>query len=286
MKVWLDLDQKALDAAYDQTVYAPNFTQIAKRMKARSDEMIGRLGEPQFHRYGNSPIETLLYYPSPLPDSPLHVHVHGGAWRQRQARSILFPAEMFAAAGIGFAAIDFISVDETGGDLWPILEQVCKGIAWVAKNARELGADPDRLFLSGFSSGAHLASAAIISDWERHGFPSLPYRAVLLASGMYDLEPVRLSSRSSYVAFTDEVVQAMSAQRHIDRFKIPSVLVHGTLETPEFQRQTRDFTTALRRAGQDTHCIVAQECNHFEVMEMFGNPFSPLGRAVLEQNRN
>jgi hypothetical protein len=36
-------------------------------------------------------------------------------------------------------------------------------------------------------------------------------------SGMYDLAPVRLSWRRTYVSFTDEMVNAMSSQRHIDK---------------------------------------------------------------------
>ena len=46
-KVWLDLDQASLDAAYDQTVFAPNFAQIIKRMATNSGLMRQRGGEPQ-----------------------------------------------------------------------------------------------------------------------------------------------------------------------------------------------------------------------------------------------
>ena len=34
--VWLDMDQKALDDAYDQAVYAPNQPQLGKRRNANS----------------------------------------------------------------------------------------------------------------------------------------------------------------------------------------------------------------------------------------------------------
>ena len=35
--VWLDMDQKELDDAYDQTVYAPNQQLVAKRRKLASE---------------------------------------------------------------------------------------------------------------------------------------------------------------------------------------------------------------------------------------------------------
>jgi arylformamidase len=279
----LDLDQAALDAAYDQRVYAPNFEQIVERMARNSTLARERIGEPRVFHYGPSPIERLFLYTAAAADAPIHIHVHGGAWRQRKAETILFPAEAFVHAGVSFATFDFVSVDETSGDLKPMLAQVCGALAWLARHARDLGGDPARLYLSGFSSGAHLASSAILCDWGRYGFATNPYKGAVLASGMYDLRPVRLSKRSEYVAFTDEVEDSMSARRHTDKFEIPVVLLHGSYETPEFQRQTRDFAAALESAGRSAQYVLAEGYNHYEIMESLGNPFGPFGRAVISQ---
>jgi arylformamidase len=58
--------------------------------------------------------------------------------------------------------------------------------------------------------------------------------------------------------------------------------MHGTLETPEFQRQTRDFYAALRAAGKPVQLIVGHGYNHYEMQETFGNPYGAMGRAALE----
>ena len=63
-------------------------------------------------------------------------------------------------------------------------------------------------------------------------------------SGMYDLTPVRLSARSNYVAFDDATVAALSPMRHLDRLHAPVTVAYGTCETPEFQRQNREFAAA------------------------------------------
>jgi len=97
------------------------------------------------------------------------------------------------------------------------------------------------------------------------------------------MKPVRLSARSRYVRFTDAIEDATSAQRHIDRLVAPVVLAHGTLETPEFQRQSRDFAAAVKAAGKPAQLLVAQGYNHFEILETLANPYGLLGRAVLEQ---
>ena len=72
-------------------------------------------------------------------------------------------------------------------------------------------------------------------------------------------------------------------QRHLDKVRTPVLLVHGTLETPEFQRQTRDFAAALKQAGKPVELIVAEGFNHFEIRETFANPFGIVGRAWLAQ---
>jgi arylformamidase len=96
---------------------------------------------------------------------------------------------------------------------------------------------------------------------------------------------VRLSKRSKYVKFTDEMEEALSAQRHIDKLNTPLILAHGTCETPEFQRQTRDFYAAVKAAGKPVELLVGEGYNHFEMLETLANPYGLLGRAVLAQMR-
>jgi len=282
--VWLDLDQKALDDAYDQSVYAPNLKQVIGRYATTSAAVRARLGEPQRRAYGASAVEALDIYPTARPNAPIHVFIHGGAWRGGEAKNYAFPAELFVHAGAHYVVPDFVTVLETGGDLMPMAEQVRRAVAWVHRNARSFGGDPDRLYLSGHSSGAHLAGVALITDWHgAFGVPRDVVKGALLCSGMYGLKPVRLSARSKYVAFTDAIEDALSTQRHLARIDCPVIVAHGTLETPEFIRQTRDFAAALAAARKPVQLLVADGYNHLEIIETLANPYGLLGRAVLEQ---
>jgi arylformamidase len=98
-----------------------------------------------------------------------------------------------------------------------------------------------------------------------------------------DLKAVRLSARSKYVKFSDDVEEAFSTQRHLEKFRTPLFLAHGSYESPEFQRQTRDLAAALKTSGKPVQYVVNPNFHHFEMMETFGNPYGLLGRAVLEQ---
>jgi arylformamidase len=282
--VWLDMDQAELDAAYDQTKYAPNIEQVLKRYATNSEAVRARLGAPKRLTYGSSEIEGADLYPTTRPNAPVHIFIHGGAWRAGLARNYAFQAEAFVGAGAHFITLDFINVLQAGGDLMPMARQVRSAVAWVYKNAASFGGDPDRLYISGHSSGGHLGGVVMVTDWERDfGVPANIVKGGVLCSGLYDLKPARLSARSAYVKFTDEVEQALSTQRHLNRLSAPLVLAYGTLETPEFQRQTREFAAAVKAAGKPVTLLVANGYNHFEIAETFANPYGLLGRAALEQ---
>jgi arylformamidase len=190
---------------------------------------------------------------------------------------------MFVNAGANFIAIDFIDIKQAGGDLRLMAAQVRSAIAWVYKNAAYFGdADANRLYIGGRSSGAHLTAVALVTDWERdYGVPTDIVKGGICSSGMYDLTPVRISKRSSFIRFTDEMEEAMSPQRHLDLLRAPVVVTYGTNETPEFQRQARDFAAAVQAAGKSVELIEAPNYNHYEMGESFGNPYGPSGRAAL-----
>jgi arylformamidase len=218
------------------------------------------------------------------PNAPVVVFIHGGAWRGGLAKDFAFPAENFVHAGAHFVVLDFINVIEAGGDLTPMITQVRRGIAWTAKNAAGFGGDPGRIYIAGHSSGAHLGGCALVTDWQKDfGLAPDVIKGATLCSGMYDLKPVRLSKRGDYVAFTDEIEAALSTQRHLDRLATPLTVLHGTLETPEFQRQTRDFAAAVKAAGKPVELVVADGYNHFEMNETLASPFGPFGRAALDR---
>jgi arylformamidase len=283
-RVWLDMDQAELDAAYDQSVYAPNLRQIIQRYLTNSEGVRARLGAPQRHAYGATPIEGLDIYTTKRPNAPINIFIHGGAWRVGLAKEYAFAAELFVHAGAHLVLPDHVWVQDAGGNLIPLAEQVRHAVAWVYRNAHSFGGNPNRIYVSGHSSGAHLAGVVLTTDWPKDfNLPADIIKGGLCCSGMFDLKPVRLSARSRYVKFTDETEQALSSQRHLDKLHAPVIVAYGTLETPEFQRQSRDFAAAVKAAGKRVELLVGEGYNHFEILETLASPYGLLGRAVLQQ---
>jgi arylformamidase len=280
--VYLDYDQAALDAAYDQAAYAPNREQLIKRRIRDSELTRLRIGEPERVAYGQAEIERLDIYRTKLDAAPVFVFIHGGAWRSGCSKDFAAPAEMFLAAGAHYVVPDFAWVQDVGGSLMVLADQVCRAVAWVYRNATHFGGDRNRLFLGGQSSGGHLAAVALTTDWPRgFGLPADIIRGGMCISGMYDLIPVRLSARNTYVKFDDATVAALSPIRHLNRLRAPLIVAYGTCETPEFQRQNREFAAAVESIGKPVRLLVGENYNHFELPETLGNPYGLLGRAAL-----
>jgi arylformamidase len=257
---------------------------VLGRIVAASEVTRQRLGAPQRVAYGPSEHERLDIYRcrSDRP-APVNVFVHGGAWQRGSAADTAFTAEAIVGAGAHAVLIDFINVGESGGDLMPMAEQVSRAIAWAYNNAESFGGDRSRFYVSAHSSGAHLASCALSGGWRADNLPPDFCRGAILVGGMYDLAPVRRSARSAYVKFTDDMEGALSALRHIDSIDTPLILAYGTRETPEFQRQSRDFHAALKAGGKTAALLVGEGYNHFELFETMANPYGLVGRARLQQ---
>ncbi len=282
--VWLGMNQEELDAAYDQSAYASNREQIVEQEMLSNQASIARLGQSERFAYGAGATESLEVYSSGRENAPIHIHFHGGTWRFGAARNFAYMAEPFVRKGAVMVIPDFSSVVEEDGGLPVLARQVREAVAWTYRNAERFGGNPERIYVSGHSSGGHLVAVVLTTDWP--GTFNLPENLIkggLCISGMFDLEPVQLSWRDSYLHLTDDVVEALSPQRHIDHLNAPVIIANGTLETPEFQRQAKDFAAAIEVRGKPVQRLIGAGYNHFEIRVTLGNPYGLLGYAALEQ---
>ena len=210
--------------------------------------------------------------------------IHGGAWHSETADAYAFPAGCFVGANVHYLVPEFSPVQDADQGLTTLAEQLRNAVKWVYEEAPGFGGEPQRIFISGHSSGAHLAAVLLTTDWETDfDLPQEILKGGLLCSGVYDLEPVRRSSRNDYLALTDEVVHELSPVRHLDRLVSPVVVAYGSEESPEFIRQARDFADAVVAADKPVQLLVGVGYNHFQVIETLADQHGLLGRAALEQ---
>lgn len=277
--VFLGYSQDELDAQYDQTTLVPEVGDYMARWAGESAATKQRMA-PVEHAYGDHPDERIDLYAGD-PDGPVHLHVHGGAWRRMSKEAAGFVANGLAGDGTTLAVVNFTKAPETG--LPEIVNQVRRAFVWLWQHTLEAGAASAHITVSGHSSGGHLAGCLIDPAWrEGAGLPREALGGLVLASGIYDLEPVLLSARNEYLHLTAADVERLSPIRRLGPDLPPVAVFWGDGELAEFKRQSTAFAAALREAG----CTVAaQELpgrNHFDVYDMFADPSSPVVRAIRD----
>ena len=277
--VFLDYSQDALDKAYDQREWATNATEVIKRYTTDSVE-VRKKYPPQTEKYGKSDAETLdIFAPKDAKGLPVMVFIHGGAWRILGKDDSSAPAPTFDDNGCIYVALNFANIPAVR--LPDMAEQCRAAMTWLYANVARFGGDPEKLFVSGHSSGGHLCGVVLTTDWAARGAPANLIKGGVPMSGMYELYPVMLSARSSYVKVSPEEIVALSAMRHLDKLNCPLIVVNGDKESPEFQRQAREFATAVAGMGKLVGYPVLAGKNHFEVPEEFNNANTALSKAVL-----
>src|SRR5262249_601411 len=158
-------------------------------------------------------------------------------------------ADTAVANGIHFAAARFSTIDPLRRTtrMPDMAAELRRAVAWLFRNAASFGGDPGRIHVIGHSSGAHLASVLLTTEWRAQGLPETVLKSGTCVSGMYDLRPVLLSARSSYVRLSPLEEDELSAMRHLDRVRCPIAVAYGSKESPEFQRHGRSFAGGPRQ---------------------------------------
>jgi arylformamidase len=269
-RVFLDYTQEQLDQAYDQLVWAPHRDAIQAEIR-QDCEAVRQKMPPRTERYGNSEKQELDVFASPnATKTPVLVYLHGGAWLRGSRRDTIYPAPAVTGRGAALVVPEFNNVSEVS--LPQMVEQCREAVDWTVRNAKSFGGDPDRVYLAGHSSGAHLASCVLL------GNP--PVRGALVISGMYDLHAPMLSARAKYVKITPDELDAASAMRHLGRIRCPVAVAWSVGDSPEFRRQAQVFAAALEGMGRLASRTEVFAPNHFEEPRQLANPDSALSRVL------
>lgn len=279
MKVYLDYTQAELDRAYDQRAWAGNRDAMLEWYARESAQTRAAYEHHYDVSYGPSPDETLDIFTCSTPRAPIHVHVHGGGWRNLTKDDESFLARTFVPAGALCVVLNFSLIPHVR--LPEMVAQARRAIAWIHANADRFGGDAARIHVSGHSSGAHMASVLATTDWTAFGLPADVIKSALLVSGMYDLRPVMLSARSDYVKLSNDEMLELSALLHLDRLRAPLAVAFGATESPEFKRQAESFAAAVESAGKPCTLARVEGVGHFDILCQLGERGTPLARLAL-----
>lgn len=189
-------------------------------------------------------------------------------------------APAFINAGAMFVSLSFGRLpDET---IDTMVSQVRGAVAWLSHNVGNYGGHSDRIFLSGHSSGAHLASQCLNADWAgRFKCPADIIKGATFISGLGDLEPIRLSYRNALLKLDEPAVQRLSLMHQRPTVSCPLLTAYESGDTAEFQRQTREVAAYWRNHKCHAEVVEVAGCGHYDILFELADSQSSLFRSTL-----
>jgi arylformamidase len=230
--------------------------------------------------YGPTPAERLDYFPATGPGEPIFVFIHGGYWRLLDAADSTFMAQTFVEAGAAVVALNYALAP--GASLDEITRQCRAGLAWVYQNAARLNGDPARIHVSGSSAGGHLGGMMLAGGWAAdYGLPEGFVQSASLLSGLFDLEPVRLSNCNEWLNLDAAAAARQSPQLHPPARPLPLLIAYAPNETEGFKQQSECYAAACRAIGCEVEIVIEPGTNHFDLPLRFMDREAALTRAAL-----
>lgn len=272
----------ALEAQYDIEATRPDYGQVLGTYETLSDQARTVCDGLLDQAYGDDPLQKLdVYRPRDAlraRRSPVMIYFHGGYWRAGDKSGRAFPAPVFTQAGAIWAPANYrlapnATIDE-------IVDDARAAVAWIYRHALAIGADRERIFISGGSAGGHLTGMLLADGWQaRHGMPDNVVKGAVAASGLYDLTPFQHTSQDSWLALDAEAIQRNSPLFHLPENGPPLVVSWGGRETPEFARQSQAYADAYEETGAAVTRLHLPDEDHFTLMGQMHRSDSPLTRA-------
>lgn len=269
--VYRGMTQSALDRAYDNRAYVADSAACLARWAEISWNLYQEVEVYRDLQYGPAPRQRLDFFPARSAGRPTVLFIHGGYWQWCDKEDECFVASGPLAHDINVAVVEYTLCPDI--DLDGMVAQMHAAVDWLIPTLPAFDADPGRLALAGSSAGAHLAAMLA-------GRPDV--RGTLLISGLYDLEPVRLTRLNSVVGMDRESARRNSPVLHLPKRSGPVCFAVGDDELPEMTRQTLDYHAAWTARGLPGSVLTVPNANHFTVMDSLADPEGYLTAAILE----
>ena len=252
---WRNLDQAGLEAGYNNGAAVANSGVITAAWEQRSAALRQRGDAMLDLAYGARPRNRIDFFKCAVPRAPTLAFMHGGYWQMRAKESFAFLANGPLSVGMNVALVGYTLAPAASMD--EIVAEVRSAIDWLATQLPALGGDANKLLVSGWSAGAHLAAMTM-------DHPSV--RGCLAISGIYDLEPIRHCYVNDKLGL-DEVAARRNSPMIVQPSRpVPLAIVIGGAELPLMVQQSADYARALRQQGWPAQFHEIPGADHFSVL--------------------
>ncbi|WP_220473480.1 alpha/beta fold hydrolase [Flagellimonas aequoris] len=244
---------------------------------------------------GVKPLKYDVFAPKGAKDLPAVVIIHGGGWSSnnedvmRGLARELTKGNQYVVFSMDYRWVNNLDGDATPNYMHNLIEDVFGGIAHIQEHAKEYGADPTKIAVTGDSAGGHLsAAAALLSPMIGDGgfgtsegvFEYMPtympkgksvdevkkeiVDAVQVAAPSYG--PFNASDFKQFIQQTDQgYLDAVSPSEHVPNVAdraIPHFIVRGTEDPIIPDAMIQGYVNLLKEKGQTVEYLQVEGAGH------------------------
>jgi arylformamidase len=271
---WRAMSQQDRDLGLNNGVAVAGSGDMVAGWERRSAEMRAQYSDHLDLRYGPRERNRIDFFKA-AEKAPTLLFIHGGYWQMRAKEVFAIFAGGPMAHGINVAMIGYTLAPDATLD--EIVAEIDQGLDFLAEKLPALGADPNRIVVSGWSAGGHLTSMALA---HRH------VKAGVAISGIYDLEPIRHSYLNVKLGLDEAMSRRNSPMTQAGGAMKPLALVAGSAELPLLRQQTADFAGHRAKYGLPVTYEEIPGADHFTIMNELMAPtgrITTLVRQLLER---
>ena len=235
--------------------------------------------------YGSSSAQRIDVYPQTgLANAPVLLFVHGGAWAFGDKSGVNALPDYAQRNGFLLMSADYRLTPQVdaGGEA----EDIAAAFAWAKANAAKYGGDPNRIFLVGHSSGAHLVVLIAVDPTylAAHQLTPKDIAGVIALDGAgynagqemdwFAGRPVGFQFNKAFGHKPDALSPTLLAKPGMS---FPPFLILYITSRPDSPPQARALAAAIARAGGTVSIRVTTDRGHAEINQSFGRPGNPDG---------
>src|SRR5262245_34954937 len=215
-----------------------------------------------------------VYTPTGAGPHPTVIHIHGGGWTGGSRESVILRAMPFFE--MGFAVVNISYRLARVAEAPAAVEDCLCALRWVIRNAKQYNFDVNRIVVSGYSAGGHLAlttgmiPASAGLDRQCPGTEELKVAAIVNWYGITDVADLLdgtnqrtyavqwLGSRPDRV----EVAKRVSPMAYVRKGLPPIMTIHGDADPTVPYAHATKLHAALQQAGAVSELVTIPNGRH------------------------
>lgn len=223
-----------------------------------------------------------LFVPDQVPDAPVLIFVHGGAWTSGDKNLYSFVGQAFARQGFATAVINYRLSPAVQHPAH--IEDVARALSWVYKNIAQYKGNPEKIFITGHSAGGHLTALVALDEkyLQAQGLTLSAVKGALPISGIYDLSIAPPGMSYNAIFGSDPAVRRdASPITHAGPNKPPFLVIYAQFDFPGLGAQGQQLVERLKQNDNDAALLSIPNKDHVSIIFSLGAPNDLTTEAML-----